>query len=256
MAEEFIRNDEEQTTKEKSFKIKVKSKDDFKPIADVKYISSKEFGSTITKIFKAAYADCVGCKIEPISNTNQLMISLYFDHNDHTNDPRPVACSLNNSVNSSKNSLVNEIRARHDRLEHGDKFFLTEEGKSGLADFLIDNQYLFDGQGEPKWGKIVSEVSEMEGNYYGAPRIPYTKVSFLDLSKFAELIFGTGDEVNHWVYLVNVKNSLPSPNAMFGGNPNANRNFVLEIQRISKEETENLATLYGFTFSSGLDIIR
>ena len=152
---------------------------------------------------------------------------------------------------SAKNNTLRSTRNFTSRYQNGDKFFLTDDAKSGLAPFFFDNlRSIYKGNGELNWDKISGEVAETS---YGMQQ-QYTKVSFIDPAKVAEAIFGKVDEDGvKWVYGVRILRSVPSI-SMNG--TNVATNYMLAIERVCEAEVFKLAQSLGIGVNSGLNIIR
>ena len=239
-------------------KIVIDEHEKFDAIVDEKYLTSKDFCEAVSQIFHTVFADFEGCSLDPIPNSNQVAIGLYFNHRDYSGSDMPVACSRYVDNNNTKNATLRSIRARNNMLTHGDRFYLTKDGQSAISDLLINGSFLYKNDGTVRWDKCVAEITDPSTQFgYGVNKIQLTKVSYVDPIKLAALIYGDtevdpkdGTET-HWVYNIRVLKSLP--NIVGVGQSN---NFMLAVERISTEETEKLANAYGFTFSSGLNIIR
>lgn len=238
------------------FRIRLDDHDDFNPIAEEKFITSNVFCKSISDIFHQVYADYEGCTFDVNPNQRIFTISLYFNHRDTTGSDLYPACSKEYSDAKAKNDTVRQLRNRDYRLNNGEAYHLTEEGKSGIAEFLCPFDFLFQKNGEVRWNKCVADIADPQAQYvYGAPRSQLTKVGYIDPVKMANLIYGDveKDTGKHFVYNVRVAGSLP-PVVNMG--PNAvPSDYMIAIEKISAENTEKLAKECGFSFSSGLNII-
>ena len=237
-----------------AFTITVDEHEKFDHISDTKFVSSTDFCGLVSQMFNT-YADFEGCSYEVVPGTNSHMIALYFNHklagtDTQPEDGRGIAITKN-ADSSAKNNTLRSTRNFMNRYNNGDKFFLTEDGKSGLTPFLFDqNRSLYKGNGEVNWEKITQEVAD--GNY-GMPQ-QYTKVSYIDPAKVAEAIYGKVDnDGTKWVYGVRVLRSIPT--IALGGN-NVSTNFMLAIERVCESEVMKLAQVLGVGVNSGLNIIR
>lgn len=237
-----------------AFTITINEHEKFDHISDMKFVSSTDFCGLVSQMF-SIYADFEGCSYEVVPGTNSHMIALYFNHklagtNTELEDGRGIAITKDAGV-TAKNNTLRSTRNFTNRYYNGDKFFLTEDGKSGLIPFLFDqNRSLYKGNGEVNWDKIIQEVAD--GNC-GMPQ-QYTKVSFIDPAKVAEAIYGKVDDDGiKWVYGVRVLRSVPT---IALGGTNVSTNFMLAIERVCEPEVFKLAQGLGVGVNSGLNIIR
>ena len=248
-----VRNTSNPETKG-AFVISVDEHEKFDHISDSKFVSSTDFCGLVSQLFNI-YADFEGCSYEVVPGTNSHMIALYFNHklagtDTVLEDGRGIAITKDAGV-SARNNTLRSTRNFLNRYNNGDRFFLTEDAKSGLAPFLFDqNRSLYKANGEVNWDKVVQEVAD--GNY-GMPQ-QYTKVSFIDPAKVAEMIYGKVDEDGtKWVYGVRVLRSVPTISI---GGSNVTTNFMLAIERVCENEVFKLAQSLGVGVNSGLNIIR
>lgn len=238
------------TEKKETFEIVVEEHEKFAHIMDSKFLSSTELCGIISELFKEIYADFEGCKFEIPQGTNIPTIALFFNHRDVNLGSLPTACSKDVVDEKTKNATLRSTRVFQHRLNNGDRYFLTDEGKEGLAPFVMDSRNFFQKDGNVNWGKIVSEVADPNA---GVP-MQYTKVSYLDPAKIMELIFGKKDgDGTSWVYGVRIIRSIPTFSVI--GNV-ASENFMLAVERVCEEEVIRLSQQLGLSVASGLNIIR
>jgi hypothetical protein len=226
----------------------------FGAISDMAYMSSVEFCELVSKAFKRIFVDFEGCRLVPIPSTNQLQMQFYFNHKElPVTEGMYRACTKDGKTEAA-NSTLAAIRRRDHLLNVGDRYFLTDDGKSGLKKFFFDGQTVFEKDGSVKWQKIVAEVSDPATGFMSNP-IPQqlTQVSFIDPVKIAMLLFGDVDDDGvNWVYNITPKRSMP----MMGMGGNNNGSYILSIERISVDQTKKLAATYGLVFTNGLGIIK
>ena len=130
-----------------------------------------------------------------------------------------------------------------------DRYFLSEDGKDAFRNLLSFQVY---NNGKPNWGKVVSEFSEnTQQRFYGFNQAPqYTKVGYIDLAKFAALIWGDKDEEGNSVeYDVNIVRPL---NSGVPGMPPSN--YMLSVTQVSAKELQ--ATYEKLGFGSFSSIVR
>lgn len=240
--------------KKETFVIGVAEHETFDHIMDAKYISSAEFCGIVSSVLSQIYADYEGCAFEIAQNNfNTPVIKLFFNHKDRRNNPDAVyACSKDTDDQKTKNQTLRSMRSYQNRLLNADKYFLTDEGKDGLSQFLIDNRAIFKQDGSVNWGKVVTEIADPQAPM-GVP-MQYTQVSSIDPVRLLELIYGKKDENDvNWIYGIRVMRSIPTY-SMMGANVSAN--FMLAIERVCEPELTKLANSLGLNVQTGLNIIR
>ena len=220
-------------------------------IMDCAFMTSTDFCSRVSALFSGIYADFQGCNFDFLPGSNVPVINLFFNHSGEAKNDLPFACSKEDQTSTANNSTLRATRSYSNRLINGDRYYLTKEGQS-IDEFIIDQNQLFvtkDNVKKPNWAKLVSEVAD--GNY-PVPQ-QYTQVKFLDPAKLAEAIYGRIANDTEWVYGVRVIRSIPTF-SMFGNQASAN--YMLSIERVSKNEVDKLAKQFGLNTNSGLTIIR
>ena len=241
---------ETNNTEKKAFEIVVEEHEKFAHIMDAKYLSSTELCGIISGLFKEIYADYEGCTFDIPKGTNIPTISLFFNHRDVNLGSLPTACSKDVVDEKTKNATLRSTRSFQHRVNNGDRFFLTDEGKEGLAPFVLDSKNFYQKDGNVNWGKIVTDVADLNT---GVP-MQYTKVSFIDPAKIMELIFGKKDaDDTSWIYGVRIIRSIPTFSVVGAV---ASENFMLAIERVCEEEVIRLSNQLGLAVTSGLNIIR
>lgn len=242
------------TEKKETFEIVVEEHEKFAHIMDSKFLSSTELCGIISGLFKEIYADYEGCKFEIPQGTNIPTISLFFNHRNTNLSSLPTACSKDVVDEKTKNATLRSTRVFQHRMNNGDRFFLTDEGKEGLAPFVMETRNFYQKDGSVNWGKIVGDVADPNAVAMGGVPMQYTKVSYLDPAKIMELIFGKKDaDGTSWVYGVRVIRSIPTFSVMGAV---ASENFMLAVERVCEEEVIRLSNQLGLAVTSGLNIIR
>ena len=252
MSEATKRTQNEAETKKEPFRIEIEQNEKFGNIMSEKYMTSNEFCTKVTELFRSVFADFEGSKYE-INQQGIGTISLFFNHSEPKEKDRRNAITRNVPREDAKimNDTVRRIRMQDNRNRNGDRYFLTEDGSDALSG-LIAPQMVNRNNGEPYWNKIVAEVAQ-PSQYYGQPPIQYTKVSMVDPVKLAALIYGqTDDDGERLEYGVRIMSSMPQ---LVGGN-NFSANYMLAITRVVEKEVVRLANMLGMSPSVGIDIIR
>lgn len=231
---------------------------DFEANADVKYLASVKFLQNVSDVMHSVYADFEGCKLVPMKDGNCYIV-FYFNHNNHSEAEaggKIIACTPMAPNVNAKNETLRSIRLADSYRSNGEKYYLTDDGKSTIADLLIPGQFTFKDNGRVRWDKITFEVADPnpQYSYYNRQMQMLTSVLYIDPSRIAALMYGDGrtDETStpKWEYVVRCHNSLmPNRGQVAGG-------VMLSIERISVEETNKLAFELGIQQAPGLDIIR
>ena len=248
----------EEVTKEEEFKIEILDHEDFTPISDVKYLSSTDFCKSASALFKSVFADFEGCELKPVQGTNNIMLALYFNHKDYSGSDMPVALSKDANTSNSTNETLRSFRNFQSRINNGDRYYLTPEAKSSLGDLLMNiNVVRNKNNNGINWAKVSTETAEQANTWSFSPMmIQYTVVNYIDPAKVAGLIYGKEEDENNkpkWEYMFNIMHSLPTIDIQQSNNP---ANWMLQITRVSVEETFKLAAMYGLSVRNGLHIVR
>ena len=241
---------------EEKYTLEVTSHEPFNPITSSMYIDSRDLCKKASDLFKLAFADCYGSTFDLVPGTQNFMISLYFDHDNHGD--QIVAVSKDALNDNTVNSTLRRTRRFQNQLLNGDHFSITKQGMEAIAPFMFGiNQmnHIYkggrfnNGKAEIDWEKVCSETADSTYGYNGSPR-QLTKISFIDPDKLIEMIFGNNsEEGDKYVYTSRILRSLPS----FGG---GNTNFKIEVQRIAEKNVIDLANQMGLGYQAGLNIIR
>lgn len=249
-------NPEVESNTKDPFKIVVDEHETFDYIMKSAFTNTTKFCELACNLFRGIFADFYGLTFEVVPGTNNYMVSAYFDHIDHGDDRTAVSKDAQD-INKVKNTVLRSTRNYARRLTEGDKYQVTEDGASALADFLFDpslNRGIYTKDGDVNWNKLCSEVADGAG--YGAVPRQLTKISFIDPTKLAAAIYGSEDENgNKLVYGVDIKRSMPSFNT-FTGNAVGTNGFILQISVISESKVIELCNEAGICFQNNLNIIR
>lgn len=227
----------------------------FEHISDMKFISSNDLCSMVSSLFSNIFSDYEGCKFDFVPGTNIPVIQAYFNHRNQVKtvdgENLPFGITKEDTDNKTINNTLRSTRSYNARLINGDRYFLTDEGKS-LSEFVVDLPQFKNRDGEVIWNKLVSDVAD--GNYGSTVPQQLTLVNCLDAAKIVEAIFGKTDSDGiSWVYGVRVMRSIPTCNIIGGM---ASSGFMLAIERVSENEVEALARQFGLNVNYGLNIIR
>lgn len=232
----------------KPFEVQIDDHYDFDGIASTKFITSIQFCKMVSDLLHNVFSDFEGCMFEPTVQGMEPTIALVFDHDDHTNDSLPCAMERAGSSKSGS-SIIDRGRARDFYNRNGDRFLLTEDGQDFVKTILSRRMFV---NGKIDFKKIVGEYSEpnMNSFYYQQP-VPYTKVSYISISRICQLLFGNGkDENDNVEYIANV---VPF-NGGFNGY-NRTNNYILTLTKVSAKEINDFCGQIGLSMQS-CNIIR
>lgn len=220
-------------------------------IMDAEFMTSTDFCSRVSALFGGIYGDYQGCNWDFMPGSNLPVINLFFNHTSEAKDGLPFACSKEDQTSTATNSTLRATRSYSNRLINGDRYYLTKEGQA-IEEFIYNQNQFYttkDNVKKVNWSKLVSEVAD--GNFPVSQQ--YTQVKFLDPAKLAEAIYGKKTDEGEWVYGVRIIRSIPTF-SVFG--TQASANYMLAIERVSKNEVDKLAKQFGLNTNQGLTIIR
>ena len=228
---------------------------DFSPVSETMYVRSNDLCALVSEVFHAAFADFYGCVLETVGG-QEPVISLFFDHADHKDDPkgRPCACEMAAGQGVEGNNVLARSRQRDSLMRDGDRYFLTEDGKDVISELLI--RRLVPNNGNINWKNIVGEYYDQttQNMYFGRQAPQYTKVSGIDIKKICALIFGTKDDKDSYDYAFQILGALNFNNAYtMPGNPQV-ANYTISITRAHAKEINEIYSKLGI--ASGSNIIQ
>lgn len=243
-------NKTDETKPAEKFNIEVEVNEQFNPIQSTQFISSSEFCSLVSELFKSVYADFEGCCYE-INQQGVSTVALFFNHSEPVDENRENAITrdMPTETGGINNEVVRRLRNNDFRVKNGDRYFLTKEGMEGISRFVIDG-LVNKKTGNIDWKKVTAEVAQ-PGNFFNTPAVVYTKVSFLDPVKLAEEIYGRTDENGeNQVYGVRTLRSLAQVS------PGFHPQYMLAVDKVSEKEVRKLCNMFGIAPTGNLDIIR
>ena len=242
----------------------------FEPTMDTIMMKSTGLCNLANELFSEIYIDYEGSTVEIIHGTNQLMLCLFFNHRDYTNqlnskkDPNSLpllAMSKDIDEKNIKNSTLRSIRTMDRRQMEGDRFYPTKDGADGLKDFIFPQHVIssiykkHEGRMIPNWKKIVTEVADPNTRAFSCfENQQFTKACFIDPIMVVSAIYGKKcSDGTSWEYNVRIVSSLPGINGFNGGRDN---NWLVAIERYSENKIFKLARDLNLTVPSGLNIQR
>lgn len=228
---------------------------EFAAVSEVQYVRSNKLCALVSEVFHAAFADYHGCVLEMV-NGQEPVISLFFDHADHKDDPkgRPCACEMAAGQGVEGNNVLARSRQRDSLMRDGDRYFLTEDGKDVISELLI--RRLVPNNGNINWKNVVGEYYDQttQNMYFGRQAPQYTKVSGIDIKKICALIYGTKDANNVYDYGFQILGNINLGNVyQMPGNPQM-ANYVIAITRAHANEINEIYSELGI--ASGSNIIQ
>lgn len=230
----------------------------FEHIIDSKFIPSSELCGIVSDLLRSIYGDFEGCTFDLIPNRQMQgqfipTFTLYFNHKDPATSTLPFACSKEIKEANVKNDTLRRTRIFDDKINHGDRYYLTQNGIDGLEPFIMNAFRKSDGT--VNWGNVVADVADpMSSPFAGGVQLQYTKVEFIDPARMVEAIYGKVDKNDiKWVYDVRLLKSMPTMS--FNGQQPVT-NYMLAIERVCEPEVMALCNKLGIRFSNGLNIIR
>ena len=229
--------------KREQFKVNI-DPESFDAMASTKYITSSYLCKKATELFKGIFADCEGTLFDMSGNMPTL--SIIFNHREYASDDI-VAITRNTSNNGNDGSYIQRIRNRDNYLANGDRYYATEDAKDVFTSLL---SYQVFNNNKPNWGRVVVDFTENQQRFWQAQPVQYTKIGYIDLAKFAGMIWGNTDaDGANVAYDVHIMR--PLNNGVPGMPPS---NYILGITRISERELNN--TLEKLGVGSFSNIIR
>lgn len=241
---------------------------EFSSIAESMILKSTEYCQRVSNVFRNIFADFEGSKLEPDPTTNLPTITLVFNHLEKPDCDLPYACTKDVDT-KTVNDTVRRLRNYTNRLNYGDTYQMTEDGKDMLEQFIMNIPRIRDKNGNIKWNDVIMNVADGMAQ---TKNQQYTCVNFLDMNLISKFLFGSESVyiinpdmdpndprnriVNHWIYTSKVMRSVPGAMSPIQGQV-MHRDFVLEIKRVKEEEVTELGHKLGFGINAnGLDIVR
>lgn len=233
------------------------------------YISTIDLCDMIGSIFKPVLPDFSGSKIrvkQSADNANlalrmipdgEFYVELYFKPNSPDPDPETSNVVLRNrAVGSDLLSRAQAlVGASTSRL-----YDLTDWTKEVLIDFTHfyapDLDYK---RFNAYWNDRIIERPVQMNSMLGTPQQTLVSVTGLPLKTFIYYMYGEKIEdeetgaVSEYDYDIQYKRNVVSPQTMYGTNPNANGEYILQISQMNRNIQSDLARSIGFGFQSNYE---
>lgn len=222
---------------------------------------SEEIEKLISSMFKGAFDDYKGCKIEQISG--QLKCKLYFEPTMNKTEDGVYAVKAKGEISKKKTGGFSDFVNTVNMINTSKQYDLTEEAKELLAEFVVAQDVKIVDRFNPllnktvkvrlpkNWNTLTNEVAD--SIQYSRFQQPYLVV-YADLTLLVAKIWGKKDAKelksmegigipkDRYQYSVNVIRvldlTLPS--------------YILEVRRIDIKELNKLAQSIGYgNVSSG-----
>lgn len=258
----------DESTAEKGYHVNIEQTP-FDTTMDSMLLRSTEFCAFVNQMFSPFYADYEGSTYETIQGSGIPMVCLFFNHLDWSKDKNPTACERDGMQKNVQNSLLARRRQYDRRMIDGDRYTVTEDGRSGIGDFIykkhiVSSPWFRDkntGRDRIDWRRVTAEVADPNNRFMmqqnGRPMgSQYTKISYLDPAAIVQAIFGATDEDGGQLeYAVNIVNTLPGIGNMYNQNRTSN-DWLLCINRAHTESVMKYASMYNVPMQNGLNINR
>ncbi len=232
-------NKQQNNTERKPFRIMIDEHPKFPGTSKSAYIISDDLCKLTSEVFKSAFDDFEGCRFE-VEQNGLYYVTLFFNHGDYGKDAT-VACERIDSTQHTGSRIIDRSRSIDARIKHGDRYYLTEDGKDVISTLLIPSAY---NRGNIKWGNIVYEFAEQNpyGMYNTNPYNvnQYTAVRFIDPSRLVSLIYGRKNGDDTFEYAAELAATLPGYQGA-----NTSGKYVLNVTQADVQEIEKLASKLG-----------
>lgn len=217
----------------------------------------------------SVYADYYGATVTYNPNTNQLTLNAHFAQLENQEEGKVYAFEPN-GVLKGKNSEsgLRRIQQFERTVSEGNRFSITEDGKTGLAKFITRS--FKNDKNEVKWAALGLITQYYDPAPFGGQAVTCNVIN--GISPIAILKELYGDKANIYVgkdadgqaafeetdveYEIVVISSLQQPN--YNGvvsNPSEGP-FKIDIRQISKKRLQESAKEVGVNFAFGKRIIR
>lgn len=239
------KNKQQNNAGRQTYKITIDEHPKFPATSKSAFIMTHDLCKKASEVFNSTFADYEGCFFE-VDPNGLFYVTLVFNHGEYGDEV--VACKRGGIEKSSGYKLLDRSRSIDNRIKHGDRYLITEDGKDIIAPLLLSNYF---NNGNINWSRIVGDYSENRSagysqyNFYNAPQL--TQIKFIDVNRLIGLIYGRkiGDE--KFEYMAQLTGALHGGNF---ANPNINGEYVLTVTQADVEEVNNLASKLGMNMGS------
>lgn len=266
----MIMSEETKVTEKEVFEIYVDqdSKAVFPTLAYSNLTSTDTLCKMATQIF-SVYADFYGCIVNYNATNSQLTLCAHFAQMENLEDGKIYAFEPTGVLKgNSTESGLRRIQKFERTVSEGNKFTLTEDGKSGLAKFMTRGTR--NEKGEVKWGSIGLVTQYADPAPFGGQSVTCNVVNNISpiailrelYGDKAKLLSGIDENGNAIIedtdveYEIVVISSLAQPGYNGMMQPAADGPFKIDIRQISKKRLQESAKEVGVNFAMGRRIIR
>ena len=211
------------------------------PIESGVDISSEKLCDYVFDFFSSIFDDFEDCQFCAIGQVKPT-ITVFFNHRDYPENARLGV--KKGGDKQSGNEILDRSRRRDRMIAAGDRYFLTEDAKDILEEFIPHgfNQKI-------DWKNFVSEQNF--GSYQTGRQPNVTAVSGLSIEKLCEKIklIAPNDPDDRYEYAFTIKAELTNGNMMLMNN-NFNRNYLLTIMKASEKELDKVYAELGYISGS------
>ena len=222
----------------------------------------------MAKVIFQNFADYYGISVNFNQNNGALTLSVHFAQIENQDPDKYYAFEPNGTFKGNKESGLRRIQQFEKTVTEGNKFTLSENGKSAMAKYMSKNAR--DQKGDVKWGALglITQYSETP---FGGQTVVCNVINFVspiavlrelygDKARVLESVDENGQAVLTEVevdYEINVLQSLQQPN-MYGAltTPPNEGPFKIDIRQINKVQLKKAAKEVGVNISIGRNIIR
>ena len=248
MAEEVATQAQETQETEKVTRMRMDSPIPFRGLITSEYMDSIELCDKISSVFKGAFADYFGCKLEIVQN-GQPSLSMYFCEpvNKVSGETRRNAIEriVSNKSMSDMDARIKAVNNFANVNYSGKVFKLTKDGKDMLEAFVPFGART--SNGKVNWDAITLESAFQNNMGYNTSNQVYYRVN-LDINRVVAFLFG--DELNgeKFQYQVLVGNPI-NPVSSFDGRLIVNK-WQIFVQRLNRNAVEELAKKQGVLYNN------
>lgn len=204
------------------------------PITSGVKITSQELCQSVADYF-SVFKDFIGCNFIVGNGAIKPYIAIYFDHGDYA-DGDLVGVKKGGDKQYG-NDIIDRSRRRDRIIASGDRYFLTEDAKDILEQFVPNRP----GQ-KIDWRNFTSEITQV----IDGQQIRCTMVSNISIEKLcaALKLIGPNEDNDEYEYSFAIDYELTNNNFIAG--MNLSRNYMLMINKASGKEVDKVYQKLGF----------
>lgn len=234
--------------KEEILRLRMDTPLKFEGLITAMYMDSIELCDRISSVFKGAFADYFGCKLDIVQN-GQASLSMYFCEpvNKVQGETRKSVIEriISNKTATDMDMRIRAVNNFASANYSGKVFKMTKEGKEMLEVFAPYGART--SNGKVNWDAITLESTFQNNMGYNNQNSIYYRIT-LDVNRVVAFLFG--DEINgeNYQYQVLVGNPI-NPVSSFDGRLIVNK-WQIFVQRLSRNVVEDLAKKQGVLYNN------